>query len=66
MSPLPRSGLTDLAQEKRPSRRDKRLTQAELAEKTGTDQGDIRRIGRGSIFPNEKKKKKKKKKKKTA
>ena len=30
------------------------LTQTELAEKTGIDQGDISRIGRGSIFPNEK------------
>jgi DNA-binding XRE family transcriptional regulator len=30
------------------------LTQTELAEKTGIDQGDISRIERGSIFPNEK------------
>jgi len=30
------------------------LTQTELAEKTGIDQGDIGRIERGSIFPNEK------------
>ena len=30
------------------------LTQTELAEKTGVDQGDISRIERGSIFPNEK------------
>ena len=30
------------------------LTQTDLAEKTGIDQGDISRIGRGSIFPNEK------------
>ena len=30
------------------------LTQADLAEKTGIDQGDISRIERGSIFPNEK------------
>jgi ribosome-binding protein aMBF1 (putative translation factor) len=30
------------------------LTQIELAEKTGIDQGDISRIERGSIFPNEK------------
>ncbi|MFZ2058438.1 MAG: helix-turn-helix transcriptional regulator [Acidimicrobiales bacterium] len=30
------------------------LTQTELAEKTGIDQGDINRIERGSIFPNEK------------
>jgi len=31
------------------------LTQTDLAEKTGIDQGDISRIERGSIFPNEKK-----------
>jgi ribosome-binding protein aMBF1 (putative translation factor) len=30
------------------------LTQTELAERTGIDQGDISRIERGSIFPNEK------------
>ena len=30
------------------------LTQSELAEKTGIDQGDISRIERGSIYPNEK------------
>lgn len=30
------------------------LTQIELAEKTGIDQGDISRIERGSIYPNEK------------
>jgi len=30
------------------------LTQTELAQKTGIDQGDISRIERGSIFPNEK------------
>jgi ribosome-binding protein aMBF1 (putative translation factor) len=30
------------------------LTQTELAEKTGIDQGDIGRIERGSILPNEK------------
>jgi ribosome-binding protein aMBF1 (putative translation factor) len=30
------------------------LTQTELAEKTGIDQGDISRIERGSIFPNQK------------
>jgi transcriptional regulator with XRE-family HTH domain len=30
------------------------LTQTELAEKTGIDQGDTTRIERGSIFPNEK------------
>jgi ribosome-binding protein aMBF1 (putative translation factor) len=30
------------------------LTQIELAEKTGIDEGDIDRIERGSIFPNEK------------
>ncbi|MFZ2059011.1 MAG: helix-turn-helix transcriptional regulator [Acidimicrobiales bacterium] len=30
------------------------LTQTELAEKTGIDQGDISRIECGSIFPNEK------------
>jgi DNA-binding XRE family transcriptional regulator len=30
------------------------LTQIELADKTGIDQGDISRIERGSIFPNEK------------
>jgi transcriptional regulator with XRE-family HTH domain len=30
------------------------LTQTELAEKTGIDQGDISGIERGSIFPNEK------------
>jgi ribosome-binding protein aMBF1 (putative translation factor) len=30
------------------------LTQTELAEKTGIDQGDISRIERGSIYPNEK------------
>jgi transcriptional regulator with XRE-family HTH domain len=30
------------------------LTQTELAERTGIDQGDIGRIERGSIFPNEK------------
>jgi ribosome-binding protein aMBF1 (putative translation factor) len=30
------------------------LTQIELAEKTGIDQGDISRIERGSILPNEK------------
>ena len=50
----PRRGLTDLAQGERPKRRDKRLTQAGLAEKTGVDQGDISRIEGGSIFPNEK------------
>jgi ribosome-binding protein aMBF1 (putative translation factor) len=30
------------------------LTQTELAERTGIDQGDISRIERGSIFANEK------------
>jgi len=30
------------------------LTQIALAEKTGIDQGDISRIERGSIYPNEK------------
>ena len=30
------------------------LTQTELAQKTGIDQGDISRIERGSIFSNEK------------
>jgi ribosome-binding protein aMBF1 (putative translation factor) len=30
------------------------LTQTELAEKSGIDQGDIRRVEVGSIFPNEK------------
>ncbi|MGD0983193.1 MAG: helix-turn-helix transcriptional regulator [Acidimicrobiales bacterium] len=30
------------------------LTQIELADKTGIDQGDISRIERGSILPNEK------------
>ena len=30
------------------------LTQIELAERSGIDQGDISRIERGSIFPNEK------------
>ena len=30
------------------------LTQIDLAEKTGIDQGDISRIERGSIFSNEK------------
>jgi transcriptional regulator with XRE-family HTH domain len=30
------------------------LTQTDLAEKTGIDQGDTSRIERGSIFPNEK------------
>ena len=30
------------------------LNQTELAQKTGIDQGDISRIERGSIFPNEK------------
>ena len=29
------------------------LTQIELADKTGIDQGDISRIERGSVFPNE-------------
>jgi ribosome-binding protein aMBF1 (putative translation factor) len=29
------------------------LTQTELAEKTDIDQGDISRIERGSVFPNE-------------
>ena len=30
------------------------LAQTELADKTGIDQGDVSRIERGSIFPNEK------------
>ena len=30
------------------------LTQTELAEKSGIDQGDISRIERGSTYPNEK------------
>ena len=43
-----------LAVQVREQRELRGLTRTDLAEKTGIDQGDVSRIERGSIFPNEK------------